>query len=88
MVTPSRDMPLLRQQVASVRQEIRNLVMMVMKPGLPLAQVKLIHELERSCRAELKLRLKALEHAENYPEFEPRDDGPSEILARGGLLRR
>jgi hypothetical protein len=41
--------------LASVRQEIRNLVVMGLDPNQPPDQASLIRNLERSARAELRL---------------------------------
>jgi hypothetical protein len=50
--------------LASVRQEIRNLVVMGLDPNQPPDQASLIRNLERSARAELRLRVLALRYAE------------------------
>ena len=50
--------------LASVRQEIRNLVVMGLDPTQPPDQAALIRNLERSARAELRLRVLALRYAE------------------------
>ena len=42
--------------------EGRNLTIMGMKPGLTREKKALLHDLERSARAELKLRHKAIEY--------------------------
>ena len=42
-------------------QEIRNLTIMGMKPGLTRKKKAFLHDLERSARAELKLRYKAID---------------------------
>ena len=52
-----------RQSLYSVRQEVRNLTGMSMQPDQPPDQPPVIKDLERSARAELKLRLVALKHA-------------------------
>jgi hypothetical protein len=50
--------------LASVRQEIRNLVVMGLDPNQPPDQASLIRNLERSARAELRLMVLALRYAE------------------------
>ena len=50
--------------LASVRQEIRNLVVMGLDPNQPPDQAALIKDRERSARAELRLRVLALRYAE------------------------
>jgi hypothetical protein len=47
----------------SVRREVRNLTVMGMDPSQPPDQAALIKELERSARAEMRLRTMALEYA-------------------------
>jgi len=56
------DEPTLIRKLADVRQEIRNLIIMQMRPGQPAAKVKFLHDMERSARAEEKLRVMALAH--------------------------
>ena len=53
----------LQAKLDSVRQEVRNLTVMSIQPHQPLDQLALIKNLERSARAELRLRVMALEHA-------------------------
>jgi hypothetical protein len=47
---------------AKLPAEIRNLTIMGMRPGLTREKKTLLHDLERSARAELKLRHKAIEY--------------------------
>jgi hypothetical protein len=54
------DEPTLIRALADVRQEVTNLIVMQLRPGQPAEKVKFLHELERSARAETKLRVKAL----------------------------
>jgi hypothetical protein len=49
----------LERQLRSARQELHNLQVMQMKPGSP-ERLELLRKLEVSCRAEVKLRRKAL----------------------------
>jgi hypothetical protein len=51
------------RKLKGVRQEIRNLQVMQMRPGQSAEKLELLADLERSARAEAKLRLKALAHA-------------------------
>ena len=44
--------------------EVNNLAILGMRPNLPHRKKVLLHQLERSARAELKLRKKALKHAQ------------------------
>ena len=60
MDTPTEKV--LRQKLADVRQEIRNLTVMGMRPNIPEKEREFIKQLERSARAELVLRTKALDH--------------------------
>jgi hypothetical protein len=53
----------LQAKLDSVRREVRNLTVMGMDPSQPPDQAALIKELERSARAEMRLRTMALEHA-------------------------
>jgi hypothetical protein len=57
------DLPTLERKLKGVRQEVRNLQVMQMRPGQSAKKLKLLADLERSARAEAKLRLKALEYA-------------------------
>jgi hypothetical protein len=59
------DLPTLERKLKGVRQEVRNLQVMQMRPDQPAEKLKLLADLERSARAEVKLRQKALEHAKN-----------------------
>ena len=53
----------LQTKLDSVRREVRNLTVMGMDPSQPPDQAALIKELERSARAEMRLRTMALAHA-------------------------
>ena len=53
----------LQTKLDSVRREVRNLTVMGMDPKQPPDQAALIKELERSARAEMRLRSMALAHA-------------------------
>lgn len=54
------DLPKLLQELRNTRQEVRNLVVMGMSPDLIPDQIELVKSLERSARAEVRLRLKHL----------------------------
>jgi hypothetical protein len=54
----------LQAKLDSVRREVRNLTVMGMDPSQPPDQAALIKQLERSARAEMRLRTMALEYAE------------------------
>ena len=53
------------RELANTRREVRNLQVLGMRPDLPPEKVEFIRRLERSARAEVKLRLKAIEHHKN-----------------------
>jgi len=53
----------LQTKLESVRREVRNLTVMGMDPNQPPKQLELIKDLERSARAEMRLRTMALVHA-------------------------
>lgn len=56
------DLKTQQREMQNCRQEIRNLTIMGMKPGLTPEKKAFLHDLERSARAELKLRHKAIEY--------------------------
>jgi hypothetical protein len=60
-VTPT--LPDLQTKLESVRREVRNLTVMGMDPNQTTVQAALIKELERSARAEQRLRKTALDYA-------------------------
>jgi hypothetical protein len=51
------------RKLRGVRQEVRNLQVMQMRPGQSAEKLKHLSDLERSARAEVKLRVKALAYA-------------------------
>jgi hypothetical protein len=55
----------LQAKLDSIRREVRNLTVMGMDPNQPPDQAALIKQLERSARAEMRLRTMALEHAKD-----------------------
>jgi hypothetical protein len=57
------DLPTLEKKLKAARQEVRNLQVLSMDPSLPPHKAELVRNRERSARAEVKLRVKALEHA-------------------------
>jgi hypothetical protein len=59
---PRLDEALLERKLANTRQEVRNLTVIGMRPNLSADQRELIHNAERSARAEVKLRIKALRY--------------------------
>ena len=59
------DIPELEIKLKDTRQEVRNLQVLQMRPGLSVEKLKILNELERSARAEVKLRLKALAFAKS-----------------------
>jgi hypothetical protein len=56
------DLNALRRKIASVRQEVRNLTVMGMRPDLQPHHAELIRNLEISARAEVTARQKHLDH--------------------------
>jgi hypothetical protein len=74
----TRPMPTLAELQAkldSVRREVRNLTVMGMDPSQHSDQAALIKELERSARAEMRLRKIALEHAKGELRSHPHQRG-------------
>ena len=68
----------LQTKLDSVRREVRNLTIMGMDPNQTAEQAALIRQLERSARAETRLRFMALEHSKSkLPLFgcQTRDKG-------------
>jgi hypothetical protein len=59
---PRLDEALLQRELANTRQIVRNLTVMGMRPDLSAKEREIVPLLERSARAELKLRIKALEY--------------------------
>jgi hypothetical protein len=57
------DLPTMERKLRKVRREARNLRVLQMRSWLPEEKLELLHQMERSARAEVKLRLKAIEHA-------------------------
>jgi len=51
------------RELKNTRQEVRNLQVMQMRPGQTAEQLTHLADLERSARAEVKLRVKALAYA-------------------------
>jgi hypothetical protein len=62
-----RDLPTLERELRDARQEVRNLQVLAMRPGLSAEKLELLRNLERSARAEVKLRLKAVAYAKSKP---------------------
>jgi hypothetical protein len=58
-----RDVARLEEQLKDLRQEVRSLVVLGMRPDLLPDAVAFIGRLEQSARAEAKLLRKALQHA-------------------------
>src|SRR5262245_25206 len=63
LTLPSPTLAELQAKLDGVRREIRNLTVMGIDPSQTPGQAALIKELERSARAEMRLRTMALEHA-------------------------
>lgn len=62
------DLPTLERKLKNVRQELRNLQVMQMRPGQSAQKLAFLRDLERSARAEVKLRLKAIAYAKTKGE--------------------
>jgi hypothetical protein len=62
------DLQAMERKLKGVRQEVRNLQVMQMRPGQSAEKLKHLAELERSARAEVKLRTKALQHARSQQQ--------------------
>jgi hypothetical protein len=54
------DLATLERQLANVRQEVRNLQVLQMRPDQSARTLEILSNLERSARAEVRLRLKAI----------------------------
>jgi hypothetical protein len=65
MNEPKPDLATHERLLKGVRQEVRNLQVMKMRPGQSAEQLRHLADLERSARAEVKLRIKALAYAKN-----------------------
>jgi hypothetical protein len=59
------DMEMMQRKLNTARQELHNLQVMQMRPGQCAKKLELLYNLERSCRAEIKLRLRAIEYQRN-----------------------
>jgi hypothetical protein len=59
---PPLDEAQLQRELANTRQHVRNLIVMGMRPWLTAEKREFVCQLERSARAEVKLRIKALRH--------------------------
>lgn len=53
------------RKLRGVRQEVRNLQVIAMRPDVPPEKLEFLRDLERSARAEVKLRIKALNYAKS-----------------------
>jgi hypothetical protein len=62
---PAERLAVLERKLKDARQEVRDLQVMQMRPGQSANKLKFLAELERSARAEVKLRLKTLQYARN-----------------------
>jgi hypothetical protein len=69
------------QALEEARQRVQNLIVAQLQPGLSPDKSALLNQLERSSRAEARLRHKALAHydAENSPSQQTQTE-PSEIM--------
>ena len=55
-------LPELQTKLADARREVGNLVVIGMRPDLTAGQLEIVRNLERSARAEVTLRKKALDY--------------------------
>ena len=60
---------LLQRELADTRREVHNLTVMGMRPDLSAEDRELIRNAERSARAEVKLRIEALQYSANGRGF-------------------
>ena len=58
-----RDMEELQRALKAARQELHNLQVMALRPDQSPERLEMLRKLEVSCRAEIKLRQKAIEYA-------------------------
>jgi hypothetical protein len=65
MDDPKPDLETHERLLRGVRQEVRNLQVMQMRPGQSPEKLKHLSDLERSARAEVKPRVKALAYAKS-----------------------
>jgi hypothetical protein len=56
------DLKALQTELDNARQEVRNLQVMQMKPGVSPEKLELLRQLERSARASVKLGRRAIEY--------------------------
>jgi hypothetical protein len=64
----SRNVAQLEEQLRDLRQEVRILVVLGMRPDLLPDEVEFIRNLESSVRAEVKLLLRTLQHFNERPK--------------------
>jgi len=60
------DEALLQKKLADAHRQVRNLTVMGMRPDLSADKRELIRKAERSARAEVKLRIKALQYFRSH----------------------
>jgi hypothetical protein len=61
------DVTILQQELDEARREVENLTVLSLSPNLSREDLALVKQLERSARAEVKLRVMALEYAKAQP---------------------
>ena len=84
MNEPIPDLATHERLLKGVRQEVRNLQVMQMRPGQSAEKLAHLADLERSARAEAKLRIKALAYARSQVD-QPSSPKPAEGTARRTL---
>jgi hypothetical protein len=75
------DLEAQERELKNTRQEVRNLQVMQMRPAQSAEKLAHLADLERSARAEVKLRLKALAYARSQLD-KPSRSKPAEGEAR------
>jgi hypothetical protein len=84
-----RDMKLLERKLADARQKVRNLTVMVMNPRYAPEKREILHQCERSARAEVKLRLMAIEYQRGLEGLEgPASPGFRKLTPRAWKIAR
>jgi hypothetical protein len=68
---PRLDEALLLKELADTRREVRNLTVMGMRPDVSADEREIIHNLERSARAQVKMGIKALQYCSDETKTEP-----------------
>src|SRR5580704_8522117 len=78
------NLPTQERKLKGVRQEVRNLQVMQMRPGQSAEKLALLSDLERSARAEVKLRVRALAYASGQQREASQASPPGTHRPRAG----